>query len=75
VNAADMAKRIIAGIDRKGDTGALALLEHLFGRADDAAIAYAVAFWGLSTINGEAPDAEVAVVGSAILLQLESEVA
>ena len=69
IDAQDIARRIVeAGA---GESTPSALLERVFGREGDSAIAASLAFWALSTLNGEATDAAVEGVASALLTLLK----
>lgn len=45
----------------------MGLLEQVFGRAGDEAVAAALAHWGLSVSRGEAPTADVFAVSQSLL--------
>lgn len=69
IDAQNMAQRIVeAG---SGGRAPLALLEVVFAREGDAAIASALAFWVLSVVGGEALDVDVEAVTAALLRLLE----
>lgn len=70
INAADMADRIVDAVD-DAERSALSLLEHIFGREGDAALAAAVAYWGIAEWRGAPTDQEVKATTEALLRLLE----
>lgn len=69
VDAQNMARRIVeAGA---GEGRPLDILERVFGREGDAAMASALAFWVLTVVNGEAADCDVRMVASELLRLLQ----
>lgn len=68
--AEDMARRIIEAAPG-AELTPLGLLEQIFGREGDGALAAALSFWALSSRNGDAPSLDVQAVTSALLVLLQ----
>jgi hypothetical protein len=68
--AQDMARRIIEAAP-EAERSPQGLLEQIFGREGSPAIAAALAFWALSSVDGEAPPDRVDAVASALLVLLQ----